>query len=100
MRAVLALVLSCIAGAALLAHPAGASGAPSFTGSCNLSGTETFRPPLALVARPAGATVVAQGSCSGTLVDGDGVARALSHAAVRYEQATTASTMSCAGGVA
>jgi hypothetical protein len=101
MRALLLIVLSGAAAvASLIPSEAGAATEPSFTGACTVSGTETFTPPLALASRPGSARVAATGRCSGTLIDASGAARAVRNAAARYEQATSAGSLSCVGGVA
>jgi hypothetical protein len=101
MRPLTPLLVVALGCAALLApSPTSAAGQPSFAGSCTLSGTESFTPPLARAARPGAATVTAAGSCSGTLVDADGVPHALHRAAATYRQTTAATRISCIGGTA
>jgi hypothetical protein len=72
---------------------------PTFTGTCTMSGTETFTPPLTLAVRTGSARVLGTARCSGTLVDTAGTAHTVRNAAASYRQVTTAGSISCGGGL-
>jgi hypothetical protein len=98
MRRVFVAALACATAVILFPGVGKAAGAPSFTGTCRFAGSESFTPPLALIARPGSAAVHAAGSCSGTLVDGVGQAHVLAGAPASYRQLTVAHSISCIGG--
>jgi len=90
---------------ALLAAPAtavAASAAPggaTFSGSCTLSGTVRFDPPLTTTPQPTVSTATAGGTCSGTLTEPDGSTQSLSSAPVAYQATEDAASASCGSGI-
>jgi hypothetical protein len=88
-----------IAAAVGLPVTAGAAAStPRFLGSCTLTGTDTFAPPLTLTSGAGTADAVATGTCSGTLTDAAGT-RSVSAAPARYEAHAVSDSLSCGGGI-
>ncbi|MFL5883989.1 MAG: PQQ-binding-like beta-propeller repeat protein [Thermoleophilaceae bacterium] len=92
-------------------RPAGSSPAPpqtaaaarhpsTFSGRCHFTGAVHFNPPITNAPQPIGQKVEAPGTCSGTLVDGQGRTHDLSDAPVTFRETSQAPNGSCLGGTA
>lgn len=68
--------------------------ATTFDGSCQLTGTVSFLPPLTSTPRPTRDAAFEQGTCSGTLTS-HGHARSLGNQAVRYFATDSGQAESC-----
>src|SRR5947209_8355801 len=64
---------------------AASGGANTFSGSCKLSGTATWDPPMTNTPQAATQRVQATGTCSGTFTDPSGRARQLNNAPVSWQ---------------
>jgi hypothetical protein len=99
-----ALIALCAAAPAAQAHTHRHSDHPrthrtaTFAGSCELTGTVLFTPPLAAAPRPTTDYAQETGTCSGTLTAA-GRSTQVSGAPVRYFATDTGQAGSCAGSV-
>jgi polyvinyl alcohol dehydrogenase (cytochrome) len=75
-----------------------AAPASTFSGSCQLSGTVDFNPPLTNSPQAVDQTARATGTCSGTFTDTAGRDHQLSNAPVTYAATEHADSGSCGGG--
>jgi hypothetical protein len=81
--------------------PAAASdGANSFNGSCKVSGTAVFDPPLTNTAQAVTQRVQATGTCSGTFTGRDGRTHQLNNAPVGWQTTEYAPDGSCSAETA
>jgi hypothetical protein len=72
--------------------------ANTFSGSCKLSGTSAFDPPLTNTQQPGTQQVQATGTCSGTFTGGHGRAHQLNNAPVSWQTTEYTSGASCTAG--
>ena len=93
----LGIVLIC-AGHASAHRAAPNHAANTFSGSCTLSGTSTFDPPLTNTQQAGTQQVQATGTCSGTFTGRHGPARRLNNAPVSWQTMEYTSGASCASG--
>jgi hypothetical protein len=100
MRAsALALGIALIGVGQASAHPAAPSqDANTFSGSCKLSGTSTFDPPLTNTQQAGAQQVQATGTCSGTFTGRHGRAHQLNNAPVGWQTTEYTSGASCTAG--
>jgi hypothetical protein len=73
-------------------------GANTFSGSCKLSGTSAFDPPLTNTQQPGTQQVQAKGTCSGTFNGRHGRAHHLNNAPVGWQTTEYTSGASCGAG--
>jgi hypothetical protein len=92
----LALVGTAQAGAE---RAAAGHGADTFSGSCKLSGTVAFIPPLTNTPRRLTQHARARGTCSGSFTDRHGRQHQLNNAPVRYRATEYAPSASCDAGI-
>jgi hypothetical protein len=74
---------------------AASDGANSFSGSCKLSGTATWDPPITNTPQASTQRVRATGTCSGTFTGPNGQARQLNNASVSWQTTLYAPAASC-----
>lgn len=86
------------AGQAGVGRAAARDRANTFTGSCKLSGTAVFDPPLTNTAQAGTQRVQATGTCSGTFTARDGQAHQLNDALVGWQTTEYTSGASCTAG--
>lgn len=72
--------------------------ASSFSGSCSLSGSVSFTPPLTTSPQPVDQSAHASGTCSGTFVDRQGKTHQLSGAPASYVGSEHGDSASCGAG--
>jgi hypothetical protein len=72
--------------------------ANTFSGSCKLSGTTDFDPPLTNTPQPGTWPEQATGTCSGTFAGPGGPARQLSNAPVSWQSTESTTDASCSHG--
>ena len=77
---------------------ANGQGANTFSGTCQLSGTIAFTPPLSNTAQPINQRVQARGTCSGKFTDRGGRTSDLLNAPITYRATEYAPNASCNGG--
>jgi polyvinyl alcohol dehydrogenase (cytochrome) len=78
--------------------PGSGDPASTFSGSCQLSGTVSFKPPLTVRPQPIDQDATATGTCTGTFVDRGGHSHALNAAPVSYRGTEHGDDASCGGG--
>jgi hypothetical protein len=86
------------AGQASIGRAAARDGANTFSGSCKLSGTAVFDPPLTNTAQAATWHVEATGTCSGTFTGRNGRAHQLNDSRVSWHTTETTAGTSCIAG--
>jgi polyvinyl alcohol dehydrogenase (cytochrome) len=74
------------------------SGASTFTGDCQLSGSVSFRPALTSTPQSVSQAASASGECSGTFTDRHGRTHQLSRAPSAYRASEQANSATCGGG--
>jgi hypothetical protein len=94
----MSLALVALTAAPAAEAPAGQQGPMTLDGSCDLTGTVTFRPPLTNELRPVAQRARIAGGCTGTLTDRRGRDHELSNARARYASAFPAQPASCLAG--
>ncbi len=93
----LGIVLICV-GQARADRAAPGHDANTFSGSCKLSGTAVFDPPLTSTAQAATWHVEATGTCSGTFTGHNGRAHQLNDSRVSWHTTETTAGTSCIAG--
>ena len=83
------------AGQAGADRAAASDGANTFSGSCKLSGTATWDPPMTNTPQAATQRVQATGTCSGTFTGDNGRARQLNNAPVSWQTTEYTTDASC-----
>lgn len=86
------------AGQAGVDRAAASDGGNTFSGSCKLSGTAAFDPPLTNTQQPGAQQVQATGTCSGTFTGRDGRPRPLNKAPVDWQTTEYTPGASCTLG--
>src|SRR5947209_11564876 len=88
------------AGQAGIGRAAARDHASTFSGSCKVSGTAVFDPPLSNTAQPGTQSVQATGTCSGTFAARNGRAHQLNNAPVSWQTTEYSPDASCSAGAA
>jgi polyvinyl alcohol dehydrogenase (cytochrome) len=78
--------------------PPASSGASTFSGNCQLSGSVSFDPGMTNTPQSINQTARASGTCSGTFTDPSGQAHQLSGAPVTYSATEQATNSTCGAG--
>lgn len=86
------------AGQAGIGRAAARDRASTFSGSCKVSGTAVFDPPLTNTAQAATQRVQATGTCSGTFTARNGRAHQLNNAPVSWQTTEYSPDASCSAG--
>jgi hypothetical protein len=93
-----AAITSLLAGEGIAS--AGVAHANAFTGSCQLSGSVAFTPPLTNSPQAVEQRVHARGTCSGTFINNRGREHQLNNASVAYLAEERSAEASCTAGTA
>jgi hypothetical protein len=96
--AAFALGVVLIVGQAGVDRAAASDGTNTFSGSCKLSGTAAFDPPLTNTQQAGTQQVQATGTCSGTFTGGNGRAHHLNNAPVSWQTTEYTPGASCSTG--
>jgi hypothetical protein len=91
-------IVLIVAGQAGIGRAAAREGGNTFSGSCKLSGTAFFDPPLTNTAQAATQRVQATGTCSGTFTARNGRAHQLKDARVSWQTTEYTTDASCTAG--